>query len=163
MVLILPLLTLSVSGSGKRKENLLFSFHLETSKDEYPKFAQAVKMGDPARQYYFRIMPSITDDDVEWYYPFISDDDTTYGVAFKLSAKGTGRLTSLTSLPENHGRLLASNVQALSDRIGPVRNYVQIDRRISDGVLVIWQGLSDDHLRVFSRRFPHVRDLMGEG
>ena len=34
-------------------------------------------------------------------------------------------------------------------------------RRITDGTLVIWKGLSDDHLRAVSKRFSHVRDYLG--
>jgi len=162
----LPVFLLAVAGllslaSSKRGEAVLVSFHMETSKEDYPKFAQAVKMGNPAQQFYFKLSPVVTDQDIVWFYPFISEDGVTYGAAFKLSNVGTNRLTNLTSEPANRGRLLAANVQPVSSRTPPVRTFLQIDRRITDGTLVVWKGLTDEHLRVFTKQFGHVRDYMG--
>lgn len=159
-VLILLALCLPLLGSGKRSDGVLVSFHAEGTKEEWPKFAQAVKMSD-GKQYYFRILPVVTDANVAWYYPFIAPDKT-FGVAFKLDSRGTNALTSYTSSPENHGQLLAAVVHPISQQIGGVRSYLQIDKRVTDGIIVIWSGLTDKHLRVFSARYPHVRDLMGD-
>ena len=60
----------------------------------------------------------------------------------------------------SHGNLIAANVQPISNREAPDRAYLQIDRPVSDGVIVIWQGFNEKHLRLFTQRFPHVRDLM---
>lgn len=160
-------LTLATSGlfclgSGKRGEGVLVTFHLETSKEEWPKFAQAVKMGDPAQQFYFKLTPAFTDVDILWYYPFISKDGVTYGAAFKLKDGPTERLISLTSDPVYRGKLLGAHVQPLTSKSQPLQSYLQIDRRITDGVLVIWKDLTDMHLRAFSERFQHVRDFKGK-
>jgi len=157
------LASLALTASGKRGEPVVISFHLETVQAEWPKFAQAIKMGDPAQQYYFKMAPSLTDGDIEWYYPFIAEDGVTYGVAFKLKNKGAGMLRELTSDPKNQGKLLAGNVQPLDQSSGPVRCYLQIDRRIDDGVLVFWEGLTDLHLQWLGARFPHARDATGAG
>jgi hypothetical protein len=154
---------LALTASGKRGEPVVISFHLETVQAEWPKFAHAIKMGDPAQQYYFKLAPSLTDGDIAWYYPFIAEDGVTYGTAFKLNRKGAQVLRDLTSDPKNQGKLLAGNVQPLDDRSGPVRCYLQIDRRIDDGVLVVWQGLTDQHLQWLGGRFPHARDVTGTG
>lgn len=150
-------------GSGKRGESILVSFHLETNREEWPKFAQAVKMGDPAQQYYFKISPIITDADILWFYPYISEDGVTYGAAFKLKEAATERLANITSDPVYRGRLLGAHVQPLTAKGTPLLSYLQIDRRITDGVLVIWKGLTDAHLRAFTQRFSHVRDFTGKG
>lgn len=149
-------------GSGKRSDSVLVSFHLETSREEWPKFAHAVKMGDPAQQYYFKLSPIITDADILWFHPFISEDGVTYGAAFKLKDAGSERLTNLTSDPTYRGRLLGVHVQPVGPKTSPVLSYLQIDRRITDGTLVIWKGLTDTHLRAFTQRFAHVRDFMGK-
>ncbi|MFT5465872.1 MAG: hypothetical protein ACI8UO_000968 [Verrucomicrobiales bacterium] len=149
-------------GAGKRGQGapVLISFHLETTADEFPDFAQAVKMGDQAQQFYFSKLPLVTDADVAWFYPFLADDGATYGVAFKLSRKGTDIIAQASTTPSNQGKLIAANIQAISRKQGSIRSYIQIDRGSTDGVLVIWKGLTDQHLRIFSERFPHVRDLM---
>ncbi|MEM7014358.1 MAG: hypothetical protein AAF585_23095 [Verrucomicrobiota bacterium] len=159
---ILALTGLTLLGSGQRSSNapILMSFHMETTQEDYPKFAEAIKMGNPAQQYYFLKMPVVTDRDVSWFYPFLADDGVTYGVAFKLNRPGTDKLTQVSTTPTNQGKLIGVNIQALSRKQGPVRSYIQIDRGVSDGVLVIWKGLTDQHLRVFAQRFPHARDLM---
>lgn len=153
----LTLVSNSKRGSGAP---ILLSFHLETTADEYPDFAQAIKMGNPAQQFYFSKMPLVTDHDIAWFYPFLADDGATYGVAFKLNRKGTDVLLQASTTPSNQGKLIAANVQAISRKQGMIRTYIQIDRGSTDGVLVIWKGLSDEHLRIFTQRFPHVRDLM---
>ena len=159
---ILAVTGLMLLGSGQRSSNspIFMSFHLETTREEYPKFAEAIKMGNPAQQYYFAKMPVVTDRDVSWFYPFLADDGSTYGAAFKLNRPGTDKLTQVSTTPTNQGKLIGINVQGLSRKQGPIRSYIQIDRGVSDGVIVIWSGLTDQHLRVFTQRFPHVRDLM---
>ncbi len=160
--LFLLALCLPLMASGKRgSAPALVSFHLETSEGDYPKFAHAVKMGDPAQQYYFKLSPALTDGDVQWFYPFLAADGVTYGTAFKMGTHGSNVLQTLTSSPENQGKLFAVNVMPLDSKSSPMRDYLQIDRRIDDGVVVIWQGLTDAHLRVFAQRFPHVRDVTG--
>lgn len=142
---------------------MVISFHLETVQEEWPKFAQAIKMGDPAQQYYFKMAPSLTDGDIAWYFPFIAEDGVTYGAAFKLKNKGKDVLRELTSEPKNQGKLLAANVQPMDQSSGPVRSFLQIDRRIDDGVLVIWQGLTDPHMQWLGGNIPHARDVTGAG
>lgn len=162
IALLLVLAGICSLGSGKRGESLLVTFHLETSQEEWPKFAQAVKMGSPPQQFYFKLSPIITDADILWFYPFISEDGVTYGAAFRLSPAGTERLTNISSDPTYRGRLLGVHVQPIGPKSGPLQSYLQIDRRITDGTLVIWKGLTDAHLRAFTERFAHVRDFMGK-
>ena len=158
-VIVLLLLGVISMASSRKGTSVMLSFHLETSKEDWPKYAQAVKMGDPVQQYYFKLSPLITDSEIKWFSPFISADGVTYGCAFKLSQHGTNILQMTTSAPENHGKLMASNMQPLDENGSSIRSYVQIDRRIDDGILVVWEGFSDAHLRVFAQRFPHVRDV----
>jgi len=157
-ILVVIGLGLATTASSKRGTPVLLSFHLETSKDAWPKSAIAVKMGEPVQQYYFSTSPIFTDAEVKWFSPFISQDGVTYGCAFKLNSSGANRLQQITAAPENHGKLLASNVQPLDPSSPPLRSYVQIDRRVDDGIIVVWDGFTDAHLRIFSQRFPHVRD-----
>jgi hypothetical protein len=149
-------------GSGKRGQPVLISFHLETGREEWPKFAQAVKMGDPAQQFYFKLSPALTDADILWFYPFISEDQVTYGAAFKLKETASQRLTTLTGDPAFRGKLMGVHVQPIGSKSAPLQSYLQIDSRITDGTLVIWKGLTDGHLRAFSQRFPHYRDFKGK-
>ncbi len=160
-VLLLLALSLPLLGSGKRGDSVFITFHLEAEKEEYPKFAQAVKMPD-GQQYYFKLSPVLTDGNFLWYYPFLAEDGQTYGAAFKLDARGTNALSLITSSPENNGRLLATVIQPLSEKNPGQRKFLQIDKRITDGILVVWDGFNDQHLRIISSRLAHVRDVMGD-
>lgn len=153
---------LMLLGSGQRSGSapILISFHLETNGDDWPKYAEAIKMGSPAKQYYFRKMPVATDQEIVWFYPFLAEDGATYGAAFKFNQHGTELLSQVSGTPTNQGKLLAVNLQPISSKQGPVRSYIQIDRTVNDGIVVIWKDLTDEHLRVFAQRFPHVRDVM---
>ncbi len=162
--LLLPcallILALTLMGSSKRDATALISIHLETSQEEYPKFAEAVKMGEPARQYFFQRSPLLTDRDVVWFYPFIAEDNT-YGTAFQLNRRGAEMLKRISLDPAFSGKLLGVYVMPLSNKVPAVESYLQIDRPVSDGIVVIWKGLSDKHLRVFAKRYPNVKDLQG--
>ncbi len=150
-------------ASGKRGESVLISFHLETSKEEWPKFAHAIKLGNPAQQYYFKLAPEITDRDVVWYFPFPAEGGAGFGVALKLNQRGTQRLEFLSRLPENRGKLLVAHFQPISKKHPPVRSYVKIDRAVSDGVLVIWGGLGKDHLKALRELHTDVREAKMPG
>ncbi|MCB1232054.1 MAG: hypothetical protein KDN19_17430, partial [Verrucomicrobiae bacterium] len=123
----------------------------EASADEAPKFATPVKMGSEMRQYYFKRVPTFTDRDVAYFYPFISQDGSTFGAGLKLTPKATEALKahSLT----HQGKLLGIRVS------NAPYTAVMIDRPVDDGVIVIWQGLAKAHLKAFEKRFPHVEQV----
>ncbi len=145
--LLLPL-SLVLMGSGKQAKSYLLTVHMESTADEVPKFATPVKLGTEMRQYYFKRVPEITDNDIVYFYPFISQDGATFGAGFKLTPKATQGLKALTLT--HQGKLLGIRVE------GAPYSAVMIDRPIDDGVFVVWQGLTKNHLKAFEKKFPHV-------
>jgi len=143
------LLVAAVSlGAGKKYKLSYITVHTEGDATDNPKMVVPVKLGSEHRQYFFSKIPSFTDADVEWFYPFRSRDGASFGTAFKLRNHGLQELKGITLT--NQGKLLGIRV---SD--GPL-SAVLIDRPITDGVIVVWEGLSQKNLAEFSRRFPHV-------
>ena len=61
--------SLTLMGGGKKAKGYLLTVHIESSEEEAPKFAAPAKLGSEGRQYYFKIIPEITDDHVAWFYP----------------------------------------------------------------------------------------------
>lgn len=144
--------TLSVClAAGKKYKLYLVTFHLEGEETDNPKFITPVKLGKEHRQYYFNKLPTFTDHDIRWFYPFTSTDGVSYGAAFKLKDHAATELRAITLT--NQGKLLGLRC---SD--APLQ-AVLIDRPIEDGVIVIWSGLQQRHLQEFRKRFPHVDDL----
>ena len=108
-------------------------------------------MGSEAKQYYFEIMPSFTNKDIVWFYPFVSKDGRSFGAAFKLNPQATRHLHAVSQNAQ--GKLMGARVA------GAALTAVAIDRPVDDGVIVIWDGLTRDHLQLFQRYFPHVEDV----
>ncbi len=139
-------------GAGKKYKLYLVTFHMEGDQTDNPKMVVPVKLGTDHRQYYFSKIPSFTDHDMAWFYPFTSRDGASFGAAFKLKDHAATELKALTLT--NQGKLLGlrcSDAQLQA---------VLIDRPIDDGVIVVWEGLQQRHLQEFRKRFPHVDDYV---
>lgn len=152
-VLVFVLLgnVLFCSGAGKKYKLYLVTFHLEAEKTDNPKMITPVKLGKEHRQYFFSKIPTFTDHDIKWFYPFTAEDGVSYGAAFQLKDHALTELKAISLT--NQGKLLGLRC---SD--APLQ-AVLIDRPITDGVVVIWSGLQQRHLQEFRKRFPHVDDL----
>ncbi len=147
---LLALVSLSLTSAGKKTPSDLYllTVHLEASENEAPKFATPVKLGPENRQYYFKKVPEFNDTHVTYFYPFTSKDGLSYGAAFKLRPTAADHLRGLSQA--NVGRLLGFRLQP--------NHYsaVYIDRAVSDGIIVIWDGLAKEHIQELSKRFPHA-------
>ncbi len=137
-------------GAGKQYKLYLVTFHVEGEETDNPKMIVPVKLGQEHRQYYFSKIPTFTDKDIAWFYPFTSSDGVSYGAAFRFKEHAAVELKAITLT--NQGKLLGLRC---SD--APLQ-AVLIDRPVDDGVVVIWSGLQQRHLQEFRKRFPHVDD-----
>ena len=138
-------------AAGKKYKLYLVTFHLEGESTDNPKFITPVKLGAEHRQYYFNKIPTFTDHDIKWFYPFTGSDGATYGAAFQLKDHAATELKAITLT--NQGKLLGLRCSDAT------LQAVLIDRPIDDGVVVVWSGLQQKHLQEFRKRFPHVDDL----
>ncbi len=144
-------LSLLCLGAGKQYKLYLVTFHLEGEETDNPKMVTPVKLGQEHRQYYFSKIPTFTDKDIAWFYPFTASDGVSYGAAFRFKEHAAVELKAITLT--NQGKLLGLRC---SD--APLQ-AVLIDRPVDDGVVVIWSGLQQRHLQEFRKRFPHVDDF----
>ena len=147
-LLVLPSWT---EAGGKKTQNSILSFHLEADQTDNPKFIVPAKLGSEHRQYFFQKVPTFNDKDVAWFYPFLSEDGVSYGAAFKLKEHAAVELKAVTLT--NQGKLLG-----LRCADAPLQ-AVLIDRPLDDGVVVVWKGLQQRHLKDFKKKFPHVDDV----
>ncbi len=155
---LFPLLILLAIGAvslglGKKYHNNLVSFHIQGDDHDNPKFMHTVKLGSDFREYKFAKIPSFTDRDIKWFYPFTSQYGTSFGAAFQLKSHSAIELKGLCLT--NQGKLLGCRISN-----APLQAVI-IDKPIEDGVLVVWEGLTQEHLAEFRKRFPHVDDVRG--
>ena len=145
----LPVVALFLlTGAGKKSQSYLVTFHVEGTAEEAPEFASPVKLGTEMRQYFFKKVPEFTDSDIAWFFPFISQDGQSFGVAFKLKPNATQQLKALCLT--HQGKLLGARIA------NAPYTAVMIDRPVDDGVIVVWQGLGKAHLKAFEKKFPHI-------
>lgn len=142
-------------GAGQKDKGYLITFHVEAEDNSNPKMVTPVKLGAEHRQYFFGKLPTFSANDIQWFYPFTSQDGYTYGAAFRFKEHASQELKAITLT--NQGKLLAVRC---SD--API-HAVLIDRPIDDGVVVVWNGLQQRHLEEFRKVFPHVDDVSGQG
>jgi len=152
LIILLTLLATIVwcPAAGKQYKLYLVTFHLEGESTDNPKMITPVKLGQEHRQYYFSKIPTFTDKDIAWFYPFSAADGVSFGAAFRMKEHSATELKGITLT--NQGKLLGLRC---SD--APLQ-AVLIDKPIDDGVVVIWSGLQQRHLQEFRKRFPHVDD-----
>jgi len=142
-------------GAGKKSKPIIVSFHLEAAQENGPKFSFPVKLGSEGRQYYFNRTPEFTEKDVAYYYPFNSKNGTTFGVGFKLTPKASEELKGLVI---NHqGKLLGV-------RVAPThQSAVILDRPDTPGVIVVWEGLTQNDLKAIGTIIPHAEEVLRPG
>jgi len=146
ILLLLFILPVTVMASGKKTPPAAISFHMEGSRAESPKFARMVKT--LAGEKYFRKTPEISTKDIVEFSPFPADDNSTYGVVFKLTAPATRRLMAATT--QNRGKLLLALVN------GEALGVVRIDKPVTDGVLVIWSGVKQKEIKLYDMVCPRI-------
>ncbi|MEM0895939.1 MAG: hypothetical protein AAGJ79_03560 [Verrucomicrobiota bacterium] len=137
--------------AGGRRNKTFLSFHIEAESVEEGKMVERIRLGN--KDYFFRKAPEITDLHVDTFFPFPAANGRSYGVAFKLDKVGRQRLAVITEASLDKRLLTAVELQ-------PV-NFVVIDTPIRDGVIVVWSGLTAEHIAIFDKEFE--RGEMNQG
>ncbi|MFP6873316.1 MAG: hypothetical protein VCA55_07365 [Verrucomicrobiales bacterium] len=136
LFLLLPLLT-----AGKRRESTLIGFHLQSGKSDPGKNTTKLMLGTTG--YQVRTTPEFSQRDIDGFYPFLSEDGSTFGISFQLTKTARQRLQILSTI-------------ALGRRLFTVINnkpvdFVIIDGPIAHGYLTCWKGLQRQHVEQFKK------------
>ncbi len=152
-VLLFLVVVVFCIAAGNKSRGKAISFHLEGEATSSSKFVMPVKLGSEGRQYFFSKAPAFTSSDIEWFYPFTSEDGQSFGAAFRLNDRAALELKDMGRT--SPGKLLGISVA------GSGLQAVIIDRPVNDGIIVLWKGLTQAHLELFQKSFPHVDDVRG--
>ena len=133
----LALMLLTLSSCQQNPYPIFFLSEASTTEGTTAKFILMYK-GRP-----YTRMPIVTHENIQSYHSFMSMQDGSYGVVFTLKPEMINRLYSATVNRE--GMLILPVVNGLAFQ--PVR----IDRPITDGKLVIWNGLNGYDLKQIAR------------
>ena len=140
---LLPLLALGFIAAAK-KPQLTIRFHSEANPVSGSEFTMQSKLPNSSRSICLSKIADISENDIVAVYPF--PNNGSMGCAFKLDLHGRIALETLSQ--EHHGGMLFGFVNAR------VVTAMMIDRRISDGIIVIPQGLTPAEIVLMKKSFP---------
>ncbi len=122
------------------------SFHMETDNANNPKMIFERQIG--GKLHYFQKSPDFTHKDMVAFSPFLADNQVDFGVVLQLRPRAARRLESLTTA--HQGKLLLATCN------GRVVDIVRIDQPVSDGFLVIWNGVQDAEIKQWDKVAPRI-------
>ncbi|MEI6606664.1 MAG: hypothetical protein WCP35_15255 [Verrucomicrobiota bacterium] len=145
------LITLAISpfgqAGGKAGELGMVTFHLEIDASGASQKIAFSQMDNGKMRYFLRT-PEITMKDMVAFSPIPSGAGEDYGLVFQLKATASQRLYSLSVA--NPGKYL------LAQANGRVVDGVWIDKPVSDGMLVIWKGITTGDIKLFDKELPRI-------
>ena len=144
-------LSLSSCELLEKKDKVSISFHAMASDSDPKKTMFPVEM--EGRQLLFKLVPEVSHDNITALHPFPAEDGKSNGCTFKLDFRGTGSLEIVTRNPP--GPYLLSMVD------GKPVDYLTLDKIISDGIITIWQGITDEQIKKLEKKIPHMRGNAG--
>ena len=147
--ILLPLLAVFLVAFAKKDPKATVRFHTEANKQDTAQFAVAVSLQNPPRQVYMQKIPFISENDVLAVYPFPAQDGTM-GCAFKLDGHGTLELDTQSIMRRGSVVLAYINGRLVADML--------MDKRVSDGVLMIPSGLTPAEIASLQKRFHTLGD-----
>jgi len=148
--LALLLLALALAGFAQKSGALSVTFHVEANARDTNTFSFPIDLKNLKRQAYIEKMPSITEHEIAAIFPFAASDGTM-GCAFKLDDHG--RIWLDTVSIENYGKALVAMVN------GRIVFDMLIDKRVSDGIVTIQNGLTEQDIAILKKKFK----VMGTG
>ncbi|MBK1882618.1 hypothetical protein JIN85_09335 [Luteolibacter pohnpeiensis] len=157
ITVLIAMIALSICGAragGKADEKLSISFHVETEASDNPKMIVPFKMPDGSTKY-FRRVPDFSVRDIENMAPFPADDESTYGIVFKLKENAAQRYEAISLA--NEGKMMCAQVN------GRFVDAVIIDKAIKDGVIVIWRDVTLDDINAFDKIIPRIGQKKPKG
>ena len=148
-LLIITLLSLSFTSSvfafGKKPPRNRLTFHMQGQASDGPKMVFPLPMDD--RRLFFKKSPLTFTKEIVAFLPFFAEDGTA-GATFQFRPETARRIAAITN--QNRQKWL---VAMLNGR--PV-DAVFIEEPVTDGKLVIWQGMKQAEIISFDYIIPHI-------
>ena len=148
---LLALLALFFASCESGKPKFTLSVHSEGSDMDSPRSIMPDVVGNPPRRVILKRSPEFTHKNIAAYQAFPSDTGNGSGVALRLDFKGAQALELVTRM--RNGEILRT---LLNGR--PV-DYVTIDRPVTDGIFIIWEGVPDDVVAEMAKLYPTISGL----
>lgn len=142
---ILVLIALFCIGAGKKQPPFSVRFLHETNPRDTSAFAVEVELKHPPRKTFLNKIPIVSEQNVVSVYPFAAADGSK-GCAFKLDELGRINLDTLSIEKRGSSLVAFVNGRQIVDML--------IDKRITDGVIMIPFGLTEADIALATKAFP---------
>ncbi len=140
---------LALGGTSRREAPLAVRFHAQANENDTSTFAMPVNLGgDPPRKMVVERIPSIAERDIVAVFPFPARGGGSYGAEFQLTDHGRLTLQNLTLAHRGGAIVVMVNSRVLLP--------LTVDRMVSDGLIVVPYGFTEQEIRNLEGVFPHV-------
>lgn len=140
--------SLSAVIAGQSKPpTISFRIHEEGSEREGSSFVTSIELIHPKKEIFIRKVPILSERDIVAIYPF-SSSDGSLGCMFKLDASGTQRVEEHTT--KSRGKIV---VALINGRVG---SALQINKRITDGIISIPSGFLPEEILALQALYPTI-------
>ena len=126
------------AGDGKNKHTFAFHEEGDAVDGERKVFPYSVA----GQQKFFKMTPTISHMDFDGFVPFRAEGGG-FGAAFLLNRHGKLKLDQLTT--SRQGSFVIASVD-----MKPV-DVMAVDRPIKDGIIVLWKGLTAEHIKYLEK------------
>lgn len=146
-ILLFSLLALTVQAGEKKSEPLSVRLHAQGNPKDGSTFGTSIELTQPKKNIFIKKVPIVNERDFVSFYPFAAGNGTL-GAYFKLDAEGSNKLETLTV--ESRGSLAVAMIS------GRVASAMQIDAKITDGILLIPSGFLPDEILRLQTEIPTI-------
>jgi len=146
-ILLLSLLPLAAQAGEKKPAALAVRLHAEGNPKDGATFGTSIQLAYPKQKIFIKKVPVVTENDFVSFYPF-SAGNGTLGAYFKLDPNGTNKLEAHTV--ESRGSLSVAMIA------GRVASAMRVDKKITDGILVIPSGFLPEEILLLQTEFPTI-------
>lgn len=143
------LLWLPLAAQAAKAPDITIRLNAEGDPKEGQTFTVPVTLTNPPKEISVRIVPIITEKDIVAIYPFTTADGGI-GAYFKLDANGRNKLEQHTASQRD-----TMVVAFINGRVGCA---MMVDKKITDGILLIASGLLPMEVALLQSKYPTIGD-----
>ncbi len=147
---ILCLLLISLNSVFAADKYLVtVRLHTEGNQQSGDSFVAEIQLFNPQKKIYIEKVPIISEKDIVAFYAFPAQDGSgSIGAYFRLDADGTNKLEQHTASSRD-----ALDVVLINGRVGPA---IQVDKKITDGLLMVPAGFTPLEIAQLQTKFPVI-------
>jgi hypothetical protein len=142
-------LSLPLAARAAKGPDITVRLNAEGNPKEGETFTAPITLTNPPKEIVVQIVPIITEKDIVAIYPF-TNGDGSIGSYLKLDANGQNKLEQYTASQRD---TLA--VAFINGRVGCA---MMVDKKITDGILLIASGFQPREIAVLQTKFPTMGD-----